>query len=228
MIKAIVTDIEGTTSSLSFVKEVLFPYAYQHLPAFVRAHQAEPAVQVLLDQVRTIVNADLDIEAIITQLLVWIEQDQKITPLKALQGLIWEAGYQQADFKGHIYPDAADCLQAWHQQGYRLAVYSSGSVQAQKLLFAHSEAGDLTPLFSAYFDTNIGGKREVAAYQQIAESLQLPADQILFLSDIKEELDAAVQAGFATVWLVRDQPLLADAAHRQVKDFAAIELSGGR
>lgn len=228
MIKAIVTDIEGTTSSLSFVKDVLFPYAYQHLPNFVRAHQADPAVQVLLDQVRTIVNADLDTEAVISQLLAWIDQDQKITPLKALQGLIWEAGYQQGDFKGHIYSDAAAYLQAWHQQGYRLAIYSSGSVQAQKLLFAYSEAGDLTGLFSAYFDTNIGGKREVAAYQQIAQSLQLPANQILFLSDIKEELDAASQAGLATFWLVRDQPLLADAAHRQVKDFAAIELSGGR
>lgn len=228
MIKAIVTDIEGTTSSLSFVKDVLFPYAYQHLPNFVRAHQADPAVQVLLDQVRTIVNADLDTEAVISQLLAWIDQDQKITPLKALQGLIWEAGYQQGDFKGHIYSDAAAYLQAWHQQGYRLAIYSSGSVQAQKLLFAYSEAGDLTGLFSAYFDTNIGGKREVAAYQQIAQSLQLPVDQILFLSDIKEELDAASQAGLATFWLVRDQPLLADAAHRQVKDFAAIELSGGR
>lgn len=224
MIKAIVTDIEGTTSSLSFVKEVLFPYARQHLPAFVTAHQHDAAVKALLDDARQTVAADLDLPALINQFIDWIDTDQKITALKSLQGLIWEAGYQQGDFKGHIYDDATRCLKAWHQQGLALYVYSSGSVQAQKLLFGFSEAGDLTPLFSGYFDTHIGGKREVASYQNIIDALQLPAEQIVFLSDIREELDAARQAGLQTVWLVRDQAIDSQAEHQQVNDFDAIQL----
>ena len=223
MIKAIVTDIEGTTSSLSFVKEVLFPYARQHLPAFVTAHQNDVAVKVLLDDARQTVAAELDTPALIDQFIDWIDSDQKITALKSLQGLIWEAGYQQGDFKGHIYEDATRCLKAWHQQGLALYVYSSGSVQAQKLLFGFSEAGDLTPLFSGYFDTHIGGKREVASYQNIIDALQLPAEQIVFLSDIREELDAARQAGLQTVWLVRDQAIDPQAEHQQANDFDAIQ-----
>lgn len=224
MIKAIVTDIEGTTSSLSFVKDVLFPYARQHLPAFVTAHQNDAAVKALLDDARQTVAADLDTAALIDQFIDWIDSDQKITALKSLQGLIWEAGYQQGDFKGHIYDDANRCLKAWHQQGLALYVYSSGSVQAQKLLFGFSEAGDLTPLFSGYFDTHIGGKREVASYQNIIDALQLPAEQIVFLSDIREELDAARQAGLQTVWLVRDQAIDSQAEHQQVNDFDAIQI----
>lgn len=222
MIKAIVTDIEGTTSSLSFVKDVLFPYARANLAEFVNRHQQQPEVQQLLQDVRKTVGADLDIAQIIEQLIAWIDADQKITPLKSLQGLIWEAGYQHGDFKGHVYEDASRNLQRWKQQGLDLYVYSSGSVQAQKLLFAFSEAGDLTPLFSGYFDTHIGGKRETAAYQAIAGQLQLAAEQILFLSDIVEELDAAQQAGFNTVWLVRDQAVASNARHQQVRDFDAI------
>ena len=128
MIKAIVTDIEGTTSSLSFVKDVLFPYARQHLPAFVIAHQNDAVVKALLDDARQTVGTNLDTPALIDQFIDWIDTDQKITALKSLQGLIWEAGYQQGDFKGHIYDDATRYLKAWHQQGLALYVYSSGSV----------------------------------------------------------------------------------------------------
>lgn len=222
MIKAIVTDIEGTTSSLSFVKEVLFPYARAHLAEFVRQHQHESAVKVLLDDVRALTAEQMDLEQIISQLIAWIDADQKITPLKSLQGLIWDAGYRQGDFKGHIYADAVRGLQNWYQQGLALYVYSSGSVQAQKLLFGFSEAGDLTPMFSGYFDTHTGGKRETVAYQRIAEQIGLTAESILFLSDIVEELDAAHQAGFSTCWLVRDQPLPAHPIHPAVADFDAI------
>jgi enolase-phosphatase E1 len=159
---------------------------------------------------------------VISQLLAWIDEDKKITPLKALQGLIWAAGYQQGDFTGHVYADAAAQLKAWHAQGVVLAVYSSGSVYAQKLLFAHSDFGDLTALFTDYFDTNIGGKREVQSYEKIAAQLALPAAQIMFLSDIEDELAAAKSAGFNTVWLVRDGIIDTTAAHQQVASFADI------
>lgn len=223
MIKAIVTDIEGTTSSLSFVKDVLFPYARLHLPDFVRQHADSDPVKSLLDDARHIAGSELDLEALIARFIAWIDQDQKITPLKSLQGLIWQDGYRQGAFTGHIYADAVEQLRNWHRQGRALYVYSSGSVQAQQLLFGHSDAGDLTPLFSGYFDTHIGGKREAASYRHIIEQLALPAEQILFLSDIREELDAAAAAGMQTTWLVRDQAIDPLAVHRQVDDFHAIQ-----
>lgn len=221
MIKAIVTDIEGTTSSLSFVKDVLFPYARAHMAAFVRAHAHEPAVRAQLDEVRRVLGGSADDEAVIGQLIQWIDEDKKITPLKALQGMIWEAGYRQGDFKGHVYEDALRKLKAWHAQGVKLYVFSSGSVQAQKLLFAYSEYGDLTPLFSGYFDTTVGAKREPDSYRKIAADIGLPPGDILFLSDIKEELDAAYSAGMQTVWLLRDRDLPA-ATHPQARSFDEI------
>ncbi|POZ50416.1 acireductone synthase [Methylovulum psychrotolerans] len=224
MIKAIITDIEGTTSSLAFVQAVLFPYARRHLAEFVRSHADDPVVQGLLADTAAAAGQALDTEAAIGQLLAWADADQKITPLKALQGLIWEAGYRQGDFYGHVYADAAAQLQHWRQQGLALYVYSSGSVHAQKLLFAHTEYGDLTPLFSGYFDTLVGAKREVAAYQNIVAQLPFLPSELLFLSDIKEELDAAQAAGLQTVWLKRDGGLDGMGPHRQVGSFA--EISG--
>lgn len=223
MIKAIVTDIEGTTSSLSFVKDVLFPYARSHLADFVRSHAQESAIKSLLEEVCQVIGEQLDTEQIIIQLINWMDEDKKITPLKSLQGLIWEAGYQQGDFMGHIYSDAAEQLKKWHLQGLALYVYSSGSVYAQKLLFAHTEFGDLTPLFSGYFDTHIGAKKDVPSYQYIAEHIGLPANQLLFLSDISEELNAAKAAGFATIQLMRDGVFNNQTNHPQVASFAEIE-----
>ena len=225
-IKAIVTDIEGTTSSLSFVKEVLFPYAWANLADYVRLHAGEPQVKKLLKETCKEAGAALDTEQSITQFIQWLDEDKKITPLKSLQGLIWEAGYQKGDFKGHVYPDAAAYLKAWKAKGLDLYVYSSGSVHAQKLLFAHTEYGDLTPHFSGYFDTRIGGKKDRESYSKIAKQLGIPADQLLFLSDIKEELDAAKAAGFQTLWLVRDSKPDPQAEHRQVSNFdgAALEV----
>ncbi|WKJ90444.1 acireductone synthase [Methylomonas montana] len=224
MIKAIVTDIEGTTSSLSFVKDVLFPYARAHLPDFVRSRQAQAEIRQLLADACQVAGGELDDDAVIAQFIHWIDTDQKITPLKSLQGLIWLEGYRNGDFTGHVYEDAVRNLKNWHSQGFKLYVYSSGSVQAQKLLFGYSDFGDLTPLFSGYFDTHVGGKRESESYQRIAAELGLPAEQILFLSDIKEELDAARQAGFATCWLVREQAPDSGAEHVQVNDFDGIHL----
>ncbi|MFE8604643.1 acireductone synthase [Archangium violaceum] len=205
MLQAIVTDIEGTTSSLSFVKEVLFPYAARELPGFVRAHGQRPEVRQLLDEARQVAGGALDDGQLVTTLLRWIEEDRKIGPLKGLQGLMWEAGYRQGDFQGHVYEDVPRRLREWKERGIRLYVYSSGSVHAQKLLFGHTRFGDLTPLFSGYFDTGMGGKKETASYAAIARELGLPAAEVLFLSDVRAELDAAVAAGLLAVCLVRGE-----------------------
>ncbi|MGB5828111.1 MAG: acireductone synthase, partial [Pseudomonas mandelii] len=197
-IKAILTDIEGTTSAVSFVFDVLFPYAAKHLPDFVRQHAGRADVAEQLAAVRRDSNeADADVERVIEILLGWIAEDRKATPLKALQGMVWEQGYQAGQLKGHVYPDAVEALKRWHQDGFKLFVYSSGSIQAQKLIFGCSEAGDLSPLFSGYFDTTSGPKREAHSYERITQAIGLEAAQIVFLSDIVEELDAARAAGMA-------------------------------
>ena len=152
-------------------------------------------------------------EAVIEQLLAWIDQDSKITPLKALQGMIWEHGYRSGDFQGHVYADAARALRDWHARGIALYVYSSGSVQAQKLLFAHTGFGDLTPLFEGYFDTNVGGKLDAGSYRAIAASIGVAPAEMLFLSDVRAELDAAAAAGCRTMWLVREGAPDPRAAH---------------
>ncbi len=204
MIKAIVTDIEGTTSSIDFVHQSLFPYARAHLRAFLRAHAGEPAVAEQIAETSRLEGRALDVDAAAAVLERWIDEDRKLTPLKALQGMIWAQGYAAGELKGHVYPDTAPQLRRWHAQGQRLYVYSSGSVEAQKLIFGHSDAGDLTPLFSGYFDTRIGGKREADSYRAILKELALPGAEVLFLSDVGEELDAAREAGMHTCQLLRD------------------------
>lgn len=224
-VKVIVTDIEGTTSSLSFVKDVLFPYAREHMGEYVRAHAEDDSITSHIKDVRREAGEELDVEGVIAQLQQWIDEDKKITPLKALQGLLWEQGYEAGDFTGHIYADAKENLEKWQAQGVALYVYSSGSVYAQKLLFGYTEYGDLNPLFSGYFDTKVGAKVETASYSRIAESIGCAPGDILFLSDIEAELDAARAAGLQTCWLVREGALDNSAAHPQVADFNAIHLS---
>ncbi|XSG85947.1 MAG: acireductone synthase [Methylohalobius sp. ZOD2] len=224
MIRAVVTDIEGTTSSLQFVKDVLFPYARERLANYVRVHRDDPQVAPLLEEVRRLAGQSLDLEEIIGQLLAWSDADEKVTPLKALQGLMWETGYRQGDFQGHVYPDAAAQLKAWHDAGIRLYVFSSGSVAAQKLLFGHTRWGDLTPLFSGFFDTRIGPKRDPESYRKIAAEIDLKPQQILFLSDVKEELEAADVAGMKPIWLVREGNLESDGGYRKIGDFSEIDL----
>ncbi|KRB07055.1 acireductone synthase [Lysobacter sp. Root690] len=220
-IRAILTDIEGTTSSISFVKDVLFPYARRALPGFVAARGREPAVRKWLDTV-ALENGGACQDSVIVEVLQgWIDEDRKHTALKALQGMIWADGYKSADFTSHMYPDAAPALRQWKDQGLRLYVYSSGSVPAQRLLFGHSDAGDLTELFSGWFDTEVGGKREAASYARIVEAIGLPADEIVFLSDVVEELDAARDAGVGTVLVDRlddyPQPREGEATHGHVR-----------
>lgn len=225
MIQAVLTDIEGTTTSVCFVTDVLFPYARERLRDFLRTHAAEPAVREQMLAVAEIVGHELSDDEVADELERWIDEDRKATPLKALQGILWEAGYRQGDFTGHVYPDAVAWLRRWHRDGVALYVYSSGSIQAQRLLFAHSDAGDLTPLFRGYFDTTTGPKRETESYRRIARSIGLPARDILFLSDTLEELDAARRAGICTTRLVRDGRLNPDAAHREVADFSQVALA---
>lgn len=227
--KIILTDIEGTTSSISFVKEVLFPYARRELPNFVRKHAQDPKVRHWLDQVQLELGSEFfNDEHLIETLLDWIDTDRKHTALKALQGMIWVAGYRDGDYAAHIYDDAAKALKQWHEDGHRIYVYSSGSVPAQKLFFSHTEAGDLTGLFSGYFDTEIGGKRDVESYRRIAAAIEQEASNIIFLSDIVEELDAARDAGMDTALLDRlgdyPNPRLDEATHghHRVTSFQAI------
>lgn len=224
----ILTDIEGTTSSISFVKDVLFPYARRELPRFVHERGDDPEVRRWLDMV-AVENGGLCQDAMIVETLQgWIDADRKHIALKALQGMVWEAGYHDADFTAPVYPDAVEALRHWHDEGHALAVYSSGSVPAQKLLFAHTDAGDLTGLFSGWFDTAVGGKREAASYAAIAEALAVAPGEILFLSDVVAELDAARKAGLRTMLIDRredyPEPRNGDAAngHPRVERFTDI------
>lgn len=177
MIRAILTDIEGTTSSIAFVADTLFPYARARLRDYLAAHpdEAEGVEVEMLER--------------------WIDEDRKEPVLKRIQGNIWRDGFTSGALKGHIYPDALSALRRWHDQGLRLFVYSSGSTEAQRLLFGHSEAGDLTPLFEGHFDLSVGSKLEPKSYRVIVDTIGLGPEEILFLSDNPKEIDAARAAG---------------------------------
>ncbi len=224
-VRAILTDIEGTTGSISFVKDVLFPYAREHIPAYVRAHATSLAP--LLDEVRVMEgDEDLDTDDIVALLQRWIDEDRKATPLKTLQGHVWKAGYESGAFQGHVYDDAADQLEAWSKAGLPIHVYSSGSVAAQKLIFGYSRRGDLTPLLTGYFDTKTGPKKEPRSYRMIAKAIDTAPDAILFLSDVDAELNAAREAGLQTVLLDRDGTQGTNGAPWPVaKDFTEIRLT---
>lgn len=200
-VRAVVVDIEGTTGSIAFVHEVLFPYARARLAPFIKQHRGE--VAPLLAEVRA-AEGDLDDDALAAVLQRWIDEDRKAPALKTLQGLIWREGYQSGELVGHVYDDAVARLRSWRDQGLRLYVYSSGSVAAQKLLFGHSAAGDLTPLFDGYFDLGVGAKKDADSYRRIAQAAAADAGTILFLSDSAPEIAAARAAGLQATRIVRD------------------------
>jgi enolase-phosphatase E1 len=224
VIRAIVTDIEGTTSSISFVHDVLFPYARRRLPAFIETHADDPLTRHWLHEAAKeagLVSASR--QDIIEHLLEWMDADRKSTSLKALQGMIWEEGYAAGEYRAHVYPEVPGRLRRWREEGRRLYVYSSGSVQAQRLFFTHTDAGDLAGLFSGWFDTTTGGKRDAASYRRIADEVGEPAVDILFLSDIVEELDAARAAGLRTTLVARPPQRCPPAgAHPCAADFDAV------
>ena len=220
MIKALLTDIEGTITRISFVKEVLFPYAAARLPEFVKANQQQDAVAEQLNAVKEFIEQpDAPIDTVISTLLKWIADDKKITPLKQLQGLIWQAGYENGDFTGHLYPDAYQFLQQQQLAGQQLYVYSSGSVKAQHLIFQYSDFGDIRPLFTDYFDTKVGAKQEQSSYENIITQLPFDANEVLFLSDVVSELDAAKAAGLNTLHLIRDGQACS-VEHNYINDFS--------
>ncbi|WP_237214183.1 acireductone synthase [Falsiroseomonas oryziterrae] len=214
-IRAVLTDIEGTTSAIAFVKETLFPFAEAALDGFLETHGNDPAVAAILAEV-----PGPDRRATLRR---WMAEDAKVTPLKSLQGLIWRAGFEDGRLRGHLWPDVAACLRAWAVGGLTLAVYSSGSVEAQRLLFRHSVAGDLEGLFRGFFDTKVGAKREVGSYAAIATALDMAPASILFLSDVAEELDAAAASGLATCQLVREADgTRPSGRHPEAADFPAV------
>jgi enolase-phosphatase E1 len=200
-IEAILIDIEGTVTPISAVRDVLFPYARSRLEAFVAANRTDPAVvQALAETSRLAPEADP-----VASLLRWSDLDEKVTPLKSIQGLIWRTGYASGELVATFYPDAPEVLSFWKREGLPLYVYSSGSEDAQRAIFGHTKQGDLTPLFSGFFDTRLGAKREVASYEAIRQRIDMPAGLILFLSDIEAELDAALAAGMQTCQVVREE-----------------------
>jgi enolase-phosphatase E1 len=226
---AVLTDIEGTTTSIAFVYDVLFPYAAARLEPTCAQTEPGPDLREALDRLRE-EHAGEDAAdppppfgdgAPYARWLM--ARDRKSTGLKLLQGLIWEEGYAGGQIRGHVYPDVPPALAAWRAAGRRMRIFSSGSVRAQKLLFGHSEHGDLTPLFEGFHDTTTGPKQEPAAYTAIAAAFALPPGEILFLSDVTAELDAAARAGFRTGLLIRPGNRPAEAGEHPVyASFAEI------
>ena len=205
-IKCVLMDIEGTTTSVSFVYDVLFPYFLTNVDKLLFNDSDE--VIAAFDEVKELVKNEGGLELLsrqdcINQLVLWCKEDRKVTPLKFLQGVIWEEGYLAGTLVSHVYDDVPHSLKEWYDNKIELAIFSSGSVEAQKLIFKFANQGDLSNYLSAYFDTVTGPKRETNTYKIIADQLQFPASSILFLSDIREELMAADEVGMQTIQLVR-------------------------
>ncbi|MDG6094822.1 acireductone synthase [Acetobacter sp. AN02] len=194
-------DIEGTTLPVSFVHKVLFPYARKALPGLIHDRADDPVVKSALAEIRR----EFPDQELLQQLFSWMDQDAKVAPLKALQGLAWEEGYASGDLEATLFPDVPGVLKAWQGAGIGMAVYSSGSAKAQKLIYRHTTDGDLTGLFSAFIDLEAGGKKDPASYRRIREKLECPAEEIVFFSDVVAELDAAREAGFQTCQIARPE-----------------------
>lgn len=238
-IRAILLDIEGATTPIDFVFKTLFPYAAANTAPFLERRSGDTEIKKIIEDLRRHHAADSANNA---ELAPWLEttardncasaanyvrwlisHDSKITPLKTLQGKIWEEGYLCGELKGEVYPDVAPALARWRSRGLRIAIFSSGSVLAQRLLFKHSTAGDLSPHLEAYFDTTTGPKREPASYRKIASALQLAPEQILFVSDVIPELDAARAAGMATLQSMRPGvPPTPSSPHPVIQSFDAL------
>lgn len=236
-------DIEGTTCPVSYVAEVLFPYARRQLHSFLTANGGDPEVAELVQQVQMAWSADTHPEAIellasanrngscvntataVVPYLQWlIDQDVKLTPLKDLQGRIWTEGYSSGELVAPLFEDVPEALERWHQQGFKLAVYSSGSVPAQQLLYGHCQAGDLRPLFSHWFDTRIGPKQRRESYQAIAAAMQVPAGEVLFISDALSELLAADAAGMAVLFSDREgNPARDGGSFERISTYSALD-----
>ncbi|WP_419730380.1 acireductone synthase [Lichenicola sp.] len=220
----VLVDIEGTTTPVAFVHRVLFPHARAALPALLAQTPHDPEVIEALAALARLAPGRDPLE----HLTALMDRDEKLGPLKVLQGVTWRTGYADGRLVGELYPDVAPALRSWHADGVRLAVYSSGSSEAQELLFRHTAVGDLTSLFDGFFDTRVGAKRELWSYAGIAGCLGVGPASMLFLSDIEPELDAAQAAGMQTCQLVRaEDATQAGTRHQVAADFDQVaELFG--
>ena len=227
-------DVEGTIAPISLVTEELFPYARAHFPRFLQEHSNDEGVisdlKMLADENKEEMDnscpkfrtPDYWGEAI--PYLLWLmDRDRKSTSLKSLQGRIWKGGFENGDLKGTLFPDVPAALERWASNGH-IAIYSSGSVAAQLLLFRHSTFGDLTPLISGYFDTRTGPKTSAASYQSIATAMDVEPREILFLSDVVREVDPAREAGCRTRLVVRDgnAPIGDAHGHRRIRTLSVL------
>ena len=207
MVRYVLMDIEGTLISVAFVREILFPFAKHRLAPFLQERRHDPKVLqwtvVCQDTIEHETGTRPTYEELPVLLTTWIDQDRKLAGLKGLQGMIWNEGYRQGAFAPELYGDVVPALTKWRARGIRLGIYSSGSEQAQRLLFAHTNIGDVTSLFEHYFDTSVGEKKAASSYRTISEQIGLPPGHILFLSDAEAELDAAALTGFRTAHVVR-------------------------
>lgn len=216
-INVVLLDIEGTTSPISFTYEVLFPYARDRLQQFLCDHRSDSQVQIALQSLKVenvpdvqqgapAVEGRTEHELLLQagEYCLWLmSRDRKSTPLKTIQGLIWEQGFSRHDLRGEVFEDVPAAFERWRRQGRSIAIYSSGSVLAQKLLFGHSQWGDLTPYISVFFDTRVGAKGDVKSYLQILQEVQRRGDELIFVSDVLKELNAAREAGLRTALSIR-------------------------
>lgn len=223
MIKAILLDIEGTVSPISFVKDVMFPYSMEKMENYIKNNKEK--VKHILDKVREIEGKNLTDEEVIKTLKKWIEEDKKIDPLKEIQGYIWKEGFETGKLKAPIYKDAYEKMKQWKDK-YKLYIYSSGSVNAQKLFFSYTEYGNILDWFSGHFDLKIGSKKEKSSYEKIATEIGLKPEEILFLSDNPDEIKAAKEAGLEVIKVSRpeDVPYLENFPYKQIKSFEEIDL----
>jgi len=226
-VSVILTDIEGTTTSVNFVYEVLFPYFREHLDD-LREMTDDPDIRQALESTKNLAEEMYSksigsSDELLTVLRQWSLEDKKLTPLKTIQGILWKKGYEQGELKGHVYDDVLPAFKKWSSQHVKIAVFSSGSVMAQKLIFGYSTSGNLTEFLHAYYDTETGGKREETTYRSICKKLEVEAENVLFLSDIVQELEAADKAGMQTIQLVR--PGTDTAWRNTVNDFSEIQLN---
>jgi enolase-phosphatase E1 len=238
-IRAVLLDIEGTTTPVDFVFKTLFPYARLRLGRFLMAHGDESEVRADVEALRALhrvhsaeklnpppwVEAPprLALESAAAYGLWLMDRDSKCSPLKSLQGKIWQQGYAKGELHGHVYPDVPPAFSRWSAQGKIIAIFSSGSVLAQRLLFSSTASGDLTRFLSAYFDTTTGPKNAPESYRKIAETLRTAAPRVLFISDVAKELDAAREAGMLTALCIRSEPSSsASSAHEMIRSFEEI------
>ena len=229
--KAILLDIEGTTTPLSFVLEVLFPYARTHLRDHLERHQMSAEYQAMLDRLRDEYRIDSSRGESVppwsaVSYCEWLmDRDRKSTALKAIQGKIWEEGYANGELIGQVFDDVPMAFERWRAAGVPIAIFSSGSVLAQQLLFRHSTAGDLTGYLRSYFDTTTGPKIEGDSYRRIATAMAVDPGDIVFVSDVTRELDAARDAGMQTRLAMRpgNAPVANDNGHPVIRTLAAVE-----